>query len=247
MTKAETGVRAEARSQRPPAASNSLTPEHRLSLQKVLHLVYNALNDLEEESNDPKFPNRGIIDPFIELPHKWDYPDYYQLIKAPICMNMVKQKIDKEWYDFVRSFYHDLVLLCNNCRTYNEQSSLLYEDANFIEATATNKLREITAIYPEWQNSVTAEFVPTASQDGEGAWHPWSQEAFDAWDPRIMHSSNQVDQLPPPLDHVNGMSMEPHLDMNVAMGGKVAVDWLDMPLAMDGEVADNWLRGFDAM
>jgi len=137
---------------RPAPAKDNLSPDSRASLQKVVNHVYEALNDLEEESADPDIPNRGIIDPFIELPDKWDYPDYYQLIKNPICMNQIKKKINKKEYQSVRQFRQDLGLLCNNCRHYNEDTSLLFADANLIEQTAVDKLREATAEFPEWQD-----------------------------------------------------------------------------------------------
>jgi ATP-dependent helicase STH1/SNF2 len=117
-----------------------------------VNIVYEALNDLEEESHDPDIPNRGIIDPFIELPDKYDYPDYYQFIKNPICMNQIKKKINKKEYQSAKQFRQDLGLLCNNCRQYNEETSLLYQDANLIEQTAVNKLRDATAEFPEWQD-----------------------------------------------------------------------------------------------
>ncbi|KAJ4366825.1 transcriptional regulator [Neocucurbitaria cava] len=137
---------------RPAPNKDPLSPDQRASLQKVVNLVYEALNDLEEESSDPDIPNRGIIDPFIDLPDKWDYPDYYQHIKNPVCMNQIKKKINKKEYLSVKQFRQDLGLLCNNCRTYNEDTSLLYADANLIEQTALDKMREATAEYPEWQD-----------------------------------------------------------------------------------------------
>jgi len=137
---------------RPAPSKDSLSADQRASLQKVVNAVYEALNDLEEESPDPDIPNRGIIDPFIELPDKWDYPDYYQLIKNPICMKQIQKKINKKEYQHARQFRQDLGLLCNNCRTYNEDTSLLFADANLIERTALDKLREVTADYPEWQD-----------------------------------------------------------------------------------------------
>lgn len=137
---------------RPAPTKDMLSPDQRASLQKVVNIVYEVLNDLEEESSDPDIPNRGIIDPFIELPDKWDYPDYYQLIKNPVCMNQIKKKINKKEYLSVKQFRQDLGTLCNNCRTYNEDTSLLFADANLIEQTALNALREATADYPEWQD-----------------------------------------------------------------------------------------------
>jgi ATP-dependent helicase STH1/SNF2 len=97
-------------------------------------------------------PPRGIVDPFIELPDKWDYPDYYQIIKQPICMNNIKRKINRKEYQSLKQFRQDIGLLCNNCRTYNEDTSLLYADANNIEQTCLKKLQEETEGHPEMQD-----------------------------------------------------------------------------------------------
>jgi ATP-dependent helicase STH1/SNF2 len=135
----------------PNKIQETLSPEDRATLQKVLNTVYEAFNDLEEESADGKLP-RGIIDPFIELPDKFDYPDYYQIIKNPICMNNIKRKINRKEYQNLRQFRQDVALLCNNCRTYNEDGSTLYKDANMIERTCVDKLREATQPYPAFQD-----------------------------------------------------------------------------------------------
>ncbi|KAF2474027.1 uncharacterized protein BDR25DRAFT_118320 [Lindgomyces ingoldianus] len=148
---------------RPPPnkVQETLSAEERALLQKVLNAAYEALNDLEEESTEDDVPNRGIIDPFIELPDKWDYPDYYQIIKQPICMNNIKRKINRKEYQSLRQFRQDIGLLCNNCRTYNEDTSLLYADANNIEQACLDKLRAETEDHPELQ-----DFDDAASMNG---------------------------------------------------------------------------------
>ncbi|KAF2796290.1 hypothetical protein K505DRAFT_373277 [Melanomma pulvis-pyrius CBS 109.77] len=136
----------------PNKVQETLSPEERALLQKILNMAYEALNDLEEESTSDDLPNRGIIDPFIELPDKYDYPDYYQIIKNPICMNQIKKKINKKEYQSLKPFRQDIGLLCGNCRIYNEDTSLLYQDANLIEQTLLNKLKEATDNHPELQD-----------------------------------------------------------------------------------------------
>jgi len=123
----------------PSKIQETLSSEERATHQRILNAVYESLNDLEEESNDDDIPNRGIIDPFIELPDKYDYPDYYQIIKNPICMNQIKKKINKKEYQSLKQFRADIGLLCSNCRTYNEDTSILYKDANLIEVCSTLK------------------------------------------------------------------------------------------------------------
>lgn len=110
-----------------------LSEKERETLQQILDNVHDSLQDLEEESSDPDIPPRGIIDPFVELPPKNDYPDYYQLIKQPICMKQIENKINKKQYQSLKQFRQDVGLLCANCKQYNEDGSVLYNDANVIE------------------------------------------------------------------------------------------------------------------
>ena len=111
----------------------TLTSEQRESVQQILNNIYEALNELEEESSDPEVPPRGIIDPFIELPERKLYPDYYEIIHKPICMKQIENKINKKEYQGLKEFRRDIGLLCKNCRTYNEDGSILYQDADLIE------------------------------------------------------------------------------------------------------------------
>jgi ATP-dependent helicase STH1/SNF2 len=67
-------------------------------------------------------------------------------------MNQIKKKINKKEYQSVKQFRQDIGLLCNNCRYYNEDKSILYMDANLIEQTAVDSLRDATAEFPEWQD-----------------------------------------------------------------------------------------------
>ncbi|KAF2238631.1 hypothetical protein EV356DRAFT_440228 [Viridothelium virens] len=141
----------------------TLSPEDRITLQNILDSVHNSLNDLEETSTDPDLPNRGIIDPFLELPPKNDYPDYYMIIKNPICMAQITRKINRKEYQNLKQFRQDVGLLCNNCRTYNEDGSILYQDANLIEETLVKKLKEETEGHPEF-----ADFDDRTSSTGDG-------------------------------------------------------------------------------
>ncbi|KAF2086878.1 hypothetical protein K490DRAFT_74084 [Saccharata proteae CBS 121410] len=134
-------------------SNETLSPQDRATIQKILNNVYESLNDLEEQPEPGEdLPPRGIIDPFIELPDKYDYPDYYQIITKPICMNQVKRKINKKEYQSLKQFRQDIALLCNNCRTYNEDTSMLYKDADLIEETCVNRLKEETKDLPDFQD-----------------------------------------------------------------------------------------------
>jgi ATP-dependent helicase STH1/SNF2 len=125
-----------------PKVIERLSSEERSKLQKILNNVYDVLLDLEVKSDDPKIPPRGVIDPFLDLPDRNDYPDYYQFIKNPICMNIIKKKINKKEYQSLKEFWQDIKLLVENCKTYNEDGSLLYQDANLIEVSCLHELQK---------------------------------------------------------------------------------------------------------
>jgi ATP-dependent helicase STH1/SNF2 len=117
----------------------TLSASQRKSAQEILNVVYQHLMDLEEEvpgepSDDEEGPlMRGIIDPFIKLVPRNHYPDYYQIITNPIAMEHIQKKINRLEYQNLRDFVADMRLLCSNARTYNEDGSQLYIDANQIE------------------------------------------------------------------------------------------------------------------
>jgi len=125
---------------RPSKPAETLSNKDRQLLQKILLRNYKALQDLEEEvadeqpSDDEEGPvTRGLIDPFEKPVPKAHFPDYYVLIQKPICMDQIKKKMDKEQYQTLRDYREDIGLLCNNARTYNEDGSMLWVDANKIE------------------------------------------------------------------------------------------------------------------
>jgi ATP-dependent helicase STH1/SNF2 len=138
-------------------ASDPLAGEDRAKLQKVLNAAYDELIDLEEEGEDDDTPARDIIGIFLDLPDRHLYPDYYEIIHDPICMNQIKRKINRKEYQSLGAFVRDIRLLCNNCRTYNEDTSILFKDANLIENTMLDTVRkELDAVdmTDEWSGEL---------------------------------------------------------------------------------------------
>jgi ATP-dependent helicase STH1/SNF2 len=115
-----------------------LSSEERSKLQVVLNAVYDVVVELEEAADDDDVLSRDIMGMFLELPDRNDYPDYYQFIAKPIAMNQIKKKINKREYSSLKQFRQDIKQLCDNCRTYNEDGSVLYQDANLIEVSRSS-------------------------------------------------------------------------------------------------------------
>ncbi|KAI1004703.1 Chromatin structure-remodeling complex subunit [Podosphaera aphanis] len=137
--------------------NDNLSPKHRALLQKSLRNIYDALLALESESGDEDDDEdddegkRLIIGPFINLPSKKDFFDYYNIIKHPIAMKQIEKKIKKEEYSSLGDLHRDIILLCNNAKTYNEDGSMIYVDAVAIEAACASRIKDELSENPDLQ------------------------------------------------------------------------------------------------
>ncbi len=73
---------------------------------------------------------RGRTDIFLQLPPRKIYPDYYAIIRRPIAIDKIKKKINSNTYTSVHDFRGDFELMFANARTYNEEGSFVWDDAN---------------------------------------------------------------------------------------------------------------------
>ena len=60
-------------------------------------------------------------------------PDYYDVIKQPMCLQMIKEKVDASAYKDWRAFEKDVLLIFANARQYNRPASQVYADAEALE------------------------------------------------------------------------------------------------------------------
>ncbi|KAH9526702.1 Protein polybromo-1 [Dermatophagoides farinae] len=86
---------------------------------------------------------RLLIDPFMEKPSRKMYPDYYDVIERPIDMKTIESKIRNNLYESEASLVNDFRLMFSNCRRYNEDGSLIYQDADRLEQIMDSKLLEL--------------------------------------------------------------------------------------------------------
>ncbi|KAJ5795107.1 HAS subgroup [Penicillium paradoxum] len=143
---------------RQPKVPDTLNPTDRANLTRILDTVIQSLMDMEAEvppegSDSEEGPIvRAIIDPFMKPPPRSYYPDYYMIIQNPIAVDGIQKKIKRADYQSLKQFRDDIHLLCQNARTYNEDGSLLFQDANDIEAKCLSELRRLTEAHPELAN-----------------------------------------------------------------------------------------------
>ncbi|KUJ14719.1 Bromodomain-containing protein [Mollisia scopiformis] len=67
--------------------------------------------------------------PFEKLPDKSVMPEYYQEIKNPIAMDLIKRKAKRKKYHSVDQALKDLELMFENAKVYNLETSQVYKDA----------------------------------------------------------------------------------------------------------------------
>jgi ATP-dependent helicase STH1/SNF2 len=73
---------------------------------------------------------RGLhVSAMFGPPDMQDYPDYFVIIKRPICMKQIKKKIDKDANYTLSAFKADMHLLWDNARMYNVEGSWVHNAA----------------------------------------------------------------------------------------------------------------------
>lgn len=126
------------RSKKRNKSHDVLPPELRQQLTQIFVACYNAVESAtvmeepeEEEDGDIGEPyERQRCELFMDLVSKKEYPVYYDLITNPISMNIIKKRIHSAYYDTVLQFEQDFHLMFDNARTFNEEGSSVYEDAD---------------------------------------------------------------------------------------------------------------------
>ncbi|ODQ55638.1 hypothetical protein SAICODRAFT_63654 [Saitoella complicata NRRL Y-17804] len=117
-----------------------LSKEERASMRKTLQGAYDAVISLQDEGYD-------LAEVFLVKPNKKQYPDYYQIIKEPIALDMIQKRIKGTAYNSLDDFVTDVQLMFRNARTYNEDGSFVYTAANKLEDAFEEKLQELAPDY----------------------------------------------------------------------------------------------------
>ncbi|EXJ79776.1 adenosinetriphosphatase [Capronia epimyces CBS 606.96] len=139
-------------------SSDPLTSAERSALQKALKAIFESIKALEVPDSDPEEqseeededepPTRLVIGPFLELPPKKLYPDYYNFIQEPIAMDIIERRISNHQYTSLNDLSKDIALLAKNAKTYNEDGSMIYNDAIAIENHCNEAIAKQIAQHP---------------------------------------------------------------------------------------------------
>ena len=128
--------------------SDGLSSGNRALLTSACEAIFKHTRDLEEEGT-----GRVRSEIFEKLPSKKIFPDYYHIIKSPISFNEIRKRIRNGDYTDLTQFKADFKLMFDNARTYNEETALVYEDANVLEQAFEEKYAEEKANYDSLVNT----------------------------------------------------------------------------------------------
>ncbi|KAJ3220097.1 hypothetical protein HDU67_006853 [Dinochytrium kinnereticum] len=92
------------------------------------------LTNAIRQATDKNVRGRVLCTLFKALPSKAHYPDYFELIKNPICLNQIQTKIHGGKYASPKELREDVILLFNNAREYNVSGSQVFTDAEHLMA-----------------------------------------------------------------------------------------------------------------
>ncbi|KAI1296750.1 Protein polybromo-1 [Halotydeus destructor] len=81
--------------------------------------------------------------PFVRLPNRRAYPDYYQEIKRPISLCKIKTKIKAGYYVAGVDLVDDFSLMFENAKKYNRPDSKIYKDACTLQKLMLDKAKEL--------------------------------------------------------------------------------------------------------
>ncbi|XP_037562920.1 protein polybromo-1-like isoform X6 [Dermacentor silvarum] len=94
-----------------------------------------------------------LAEPFVKLPSKKLYPDYYREIKQPISLNKIAGKIKSEGYTSMVEVVDDFNLLFENAKKYNRPDSKIFKDATRLQKIMQAKARELINIHMKESDS----------------------------------------------------------------------------------------------
>lgn len=98
-------------------------PKVHTPMEARINAILKGLRKFKNPSGDLK------ILPFERLPDKAVMPEYYQEVKNPIAMDIIKRKAKRKKYQSVDQTMKDVELMFENAKAYNVEESQVYKDA----------------------------------------------------------------------------------------------------------------------
>lgn len=107
---------------------------------------------------------RVLSEPFMKLPSKSKLPDYYDIIKKPLDIKKIFNRIDDGKYADFDDLEKDFIQMCKNAQIYNEEASLIHEDSIVLQSVFTNARQRIEQEDTDDDKETIDEDFPSESE-----------------------------------------------------------------------------------
>ncbi|KAI3622262.1 rsc complex subunit [Moniliophthora roreri] len=161
-------------------ASGDIPTATREKMKKAFMDCYKAVLACEAEDG------RKRCELFRDVPDKRDYPDYYNIIMQPIALSQLRKRSQSNYYKDVQQFKADWQLMFNNARTYNQEGSWVYNDAEEME-----KVFNAT-----WDRVIVGSGLPGAPSGGDGSAASYESASYES---ALTPMEDEDTRPPPPL------------------------------------------------
>ncbi|CCU98428.1 unnamed protein product [Malassezia sympodialis ATCC 42132] len=107
-------------------------------LKTAMMRCYSAVEQCEDEETGRL---RSAL--FTDIPKRSEYPDYHIIITQPIALRQIKRRIESQSYESLNALRSDFHLMFNNARTYNQEGSFVWNDAEELQRVFDATLAEV--------------------------------------------------------------------------------------------------------
>ena len=104
--------------------------------------MLNNIRELQDEEG------RVIGELFERLPTRKTLPEYYRQIAQPIDFESIAKCLKQGGYHTIWKFLLAVELMLSNCQAYNEEDSMLYDDANTLREAINSELQKTYPGHP---------------------------------------------------------------------------------------------------
>ncbi|KAB0361111.1 hypothetical protein FD754_005267 [Muntiacus muntjak] len=94
--------------------------------------------------------------PFLEPVDPNDAPDYYGVIKEPMDLATMEERVQRRYYEKLTEFVADMTKIFDNCRYYNPSDSPFYQCAEVLESFFVQKLKGFKASRSQSADEISA-------------------------------------------------------------------------------------------
>jgi Bromodomain len=93
------------------------------------------------------YSGRLVATNFLTLPSKKDLPDYYKVIKMPIALDTIEEKLKRREFPNLTSLESYCKRMISNAKEYNQKGSEIYDDAERIRKALSNFMTKHNPAY----------------------------------------------------------------------------------------------------